>query len=319
VSTSGRTPAVDRKSHDSDSAIQNGEPATLWYVTAGVLALAFVWSYWPILIDLIDQWNRIPDYSHGFLVIPLAAYFLWARRDSFPGIAGSISWAGLVLILVAGGLRVAGAMYYMEVLHGWSIPFWIAGFVWMFCGWQALKWSIPAIFFLFFMVPIPYSIETLLSQPLQRISTLISLFVLQCLGQSAVSEGTTIVIGTLNLEVERACSGLRIFFGIAALAYAFMILFRRPLWTRLILLLAILPITLLANSLRIVATALLLQAGMGETVNHLSHDLAGWVMIPVAAGFFALTLLYLDKLFPEVRAIDSSDLVRRQSQLQSSS
>lgn len=277
------------------------------------MAAVFLWSYWPVLIDLVNQWNNVADYSHGFLVVPLAGYFLWVTRESFPGIVPRISWPGLLLIILAGCLRYAGALYYLDALQGWSIPIWIAGYVWTFFGWQAFRWGAPAIAFLVFMVPIPYTIENMLSRPLQLVSTQISLFVLQCLGQPAVAEGTTILLGENTLEVEQACSGMRIFFGIAALAFAFMILFKRPLSTRLTLIVSILPIALLANSLRIVATGLFYQLGMGEMAKHVGHDMAGWFMIPLAAAFFALTLYYLDKLFPTIRSIDVETLVRHQA------
>lgn len=285
----------------------------VWWLLQLLVIAGFVWSYWPVWLDLTILWNSIPDYSHGFLVLPLAAFFLWVKRDSFPGIIPRVSLSGLLLIIVAGCLRCAGAWFYLDAVQGWSIPVWIAGYVWTFYGFPAFRWAVPAIAFLVFMVPIPYTIEIMLSRPLQLVSTQISVVVLQCLAQPAVSEGTTILLGENTLEVEQACSGMRIFFGIAALAYAFMMLFRRPLWTRLMLLVSILPIALLANSLRIVATGLLYQLGLGETAKHVGHDMAGWFMIPLAAAFFALTLIYLDKLFPSVRTIDVESLVRRQT------
>jgi exosortase len=289
----------------------------VWWALQFLVAAVFVWSYWPVWLDLLYQWNSVADYSHGFLVLPLAIYFLWATRGSFPEVVPAVSWPGLLLIVLAGVIRYAGAWYYLDALQGWSIPVWVAGYVWTFFGWRAFRWSLPAVAFLVFMVPIPYTIENLLSRPLQLVSTQISLFVLQCFGQPAVAEGTTILLGENRLEVEQACSGMRIFFGIAALACAFMILFKRPLWTRLMLAVAILPIALLANSLRIVATGLLYQLGLSETAKHVGHDMAGWFMIPLAAALFALTLLYLDKLFPAVRSIDVETLVRRQASRQS--
>ena len=56
------------------------------------------------------------------------------------------------------------------------------------------------------------------------------------------------------------------------------------------------------------------QLGMGATAEHLSHDFAGWFMIPLAAGLFALVLLYLDKLFPVVQTVEMGSLVRQQTE-----
>ena len=45
---------------------------------------AVMWSYWPTLGQLVATWSSQADYSHGFLVLPLAVLFLWLRRDRRP-------------------------------------------------------------------------------------------------------------------------------------------------------------------------------------------------------------------------------------------
>src|SRR4051794_27796858 len=45
---------------------------------AAVIA-ALVWSYWPNLRSLVTVWNRDPNYSHGYLVIPVALFIFWRR------------------------------------------------------------------------------------------------------------------------------------------------------------------------------------------------------------------------------------------------
>src|SRR6476469_608955 len=53
-------------------------------VMGGIWLVVVVWAYWPLLLELIATWQREPDYSHGFLVIPLALAFLWIRRGNYP-------------------------------------------------------------------------------------------------------------------------------------------------------------------------------------------------------------------------------------------
>src|SRR5205085_12150515 len=61
-------------------------PSKNWlFATVSSLALAFAWSYWPVLVNLAETWSKEPDYSHGFLVAPIALAILWFRRASFPG------------------------------------------------------------------------------------------------------------------------------------------------------------------------------------------------------------------------------------------
>jgi len=279
----------------------------------GLAGTAFLWSYWPTLGSLAETWNHVADYSHGYLVAPLAFFFLWARRDRMPAPAAGLSWPGLLLVAISVAMRVAGAWYYFESLEGWSILPWVSGVVWLFLGRAFVWWTLPSVIFLAFMVPLPFRVELALSLPLQTIATQLSCWALQTLGQPALAEGHTIHLGEHQLEVEQACSGLRIFIGIGALAYAYVVIVRRAWWEKAVLLLSVVPIALIANATRVVATGLLYQYVSGEAARKFSHDAAGWVMIVFAAGLFALVLWYLGKLVREVEPVEMDGVVRRGS------
>lgn len=282
-----------------------------WFVCSGAVLLAmFVWAWWPTLVDLVQAWNGQPDYSHGYFVAPLALVFLWLRRDRFPSGRISPSWLGLLLIAFSVGLRSLAGLWDMGGLDGWSILIWLAGAVCLIGGVKLLQWCLPPIAFLFFMVPLPYRLEHLLSHPLQHVAAKISGWLLQCLAQPALVEGNTILLGDQRLEVAAACSGLRIFVGILALAFAYVIAVRRAWWEKAILLISVVPVALTANAMRIVATGLLYEHASAAVARSFSHDLAGWAMIPVAAMLFAIVLWYLGRLFREVDVMDMSRLVR---------
>lgn len=279
----------------------------------GFGALAFfagLWAYWPTMLALVEVWDREPDYSHGYLVAPVAIYFLWARRASFPKADFPAYGLGLALVLCSFLGRYLGAKYFLEFVDGWSITFWLAGVVAIAGGRRTLWWALPSIGFLWFMVPLPFGVETAMSYPLQRIATKASCWVLQLLGQPAFAEGNVILLGENRLEVAQACSGLRLFVSVIALAYAYLVLVRRVWWVKGILLLAIAPIAVAANATRIVATGLMYQYTSGETAHKFAHDFAGWAMIPLAAALFALVLWYLGKLIREEEVMEMSALVR---------
>ncbi len=274
------------------------------------LLTAFVWSYWPTLHHLADTWNREPDYSHGYLVLPLFTCFLWLRRDQFPHHPRP-SWFGFVLLGLSISLRIAGGRFFLSPLDGWSIVAWCAGVAMCLGGWSLLRWSLAPILFLLFMVPLPYRCEYLVSEPLQQMAAALSSFLLQCLGQPAFAEETTLLLRDRVLQVEQTCSGLRIFVGIFALACGYLIAFRREAWEAVLLILSVAPVALLANSIRIVVTALLFQYSSDEAARHFSHDIAGWLMIPFAAGMLAFVQWYLSCLMREVTPSQLGDLVRR--------
>lgn len=282
-------------------------------LVAAAIALlaAFLWAYWPTLTEMVAAWDRVPDYSHGYLVVPVALIFLWVRRDRFPGLSPGVAWGGLVLLAAAFAFRWAAGRFFLGSVDGWSIPLWVGGVVWLLCGWRVFWWSLPSVAFLWFMVPLPFRGERLLSLPLQSVATKISTWTLQLFNQPAISEGHTILLGEHQLEVEQACSGLRIFVGILALAFAYLVLVRRPWWQRGLLLASVLPVALAANATRIVVTGLLYQYASSEAAHRFSHDVAGWAMIPFAAALFGLVLCYVSSLVREVEVADVGALMRR--------
>ncbi len=258
----------------------------LWGALALLLPLT-LWSYWPTLIWMEDQWRREADYSHGYLVLPLAIALLMYRKQSFPGFAHRIHWAGVSLLVLAFAIRIVGRFAYMDFLDGWSLVPWIGGIVWMLCGLRAFKWAFPAILFLIFLVPMPYRAESLLSWRLQSISTGLSVGLLRVLGFPAVPEGNTIWLEDHQMMVEEACSGLRIFVGMMALAFWFAVLSTRHWLDRLFIVVAALPIAVVVNVLRVSATVLAYHWLSGAAA-HVAHDLFGHAMI--VAGFLLMSL-----------------------------
>jgi exosortase len=288
-------------------------PIAFWVAGVAVLVPAFLWSYWPTLEAMVASWNREPDYSHGFLVPPLALLILWVRRDLFPRDAARFAWSGLFLIAISQAMHCAGGLLYLGALSSWSVPVWIGGVVWLLVGWRVYRWFLPSVAFLFFMVPLPYGVEHMASRPLQLVATRISATVLQLFGQPALAEGNTILMDAYRLEVEQACSGLRLFMGVIALAYFYVAVTRRTWWEKLVLIASVLPVALIANSARIVGTGLLYQWISEEAGKKFTHDVAGWVMVPFAALLFALVLWYLGKVTYEVETADVRAVIGRES------
>lgn len=280
-------------------------------VLATALLAVGLWSYLPTLENLVTTWWRVSDYSHGFLVVPLAIYFLWIRRASYPGLTSTSPWLALALLGLSIAIRHAGDAFFFTFLGGWSIVFWVAALVSLIGGWRLLAWSWPAVLFLLFMVPLPFSLENELSGPLQRIATIMSTAVLQFLGQPAFAEGNVILLGDVRLEVAQACSGLRLFVGIVALTYAYVAIIHRPWWEKAILIAAAAPIAILANVARIVTTGLLFQVLQDEASRKAIHDFAGWGMVLFAAAAFWLLLWYLRRLVKEEQIMDMSAVVRQ--------
>ena len=288
----------------------------VWLCVSGLVMVgAVLWAYWPTLVEMVRSWEHQPDYSHGFLVLPIAILFLWIRRSRLPLNDWGPCWGGAALMVFAAALRFVAGKYYLLPLDGWTLPLTVAGAVWLLFGRAILWWSLPSIVFLWFMVPIPFRAERWLSVPLQAAATKFSTAGLVFLGQPAIAEGNVILLGDDTLFVEEACSGMRIFVGIFALAFAFVLFSRWSWWLKGLVLLAALPVAIITNVIRIVATGLLHQWVSSAAGQKFSHDIAGFVMIPLAAAMFWLLLVYLDKLFLQVEDLDRPNVLVRPSMI----
>src|SRR5438445_4155177 len=127
-------------------------PAVLWVM---VLAALLVAIYYDILFRLSVQWYVDPDYSHGFLVPVVAAYFVWERRARLGRLTPRPNWWGvsvLLLGLLMLGIGQVGAELFLQRS---SLVVVLAGLVLLMMGRETLTVLSFPIAFLLFMVPLP--------------------------------------------------------------------------------------------------------------------------------------------------------------------
>jgi exosortase len=266
---------------------------------AALVAASLCWSYWPTLVELVRRWSRDPRYSHGFLVPAFALYLLWTcapLRWDRP----RRRWLRLLAIAAAGALRCLGAAWYFSWFEAISLLLTLGGLCWLWGGWATLRWTWPSLLFLIFMVPLPYRVETALGSPLQRIATDASTYLLQTLGLPAFSSGNTILIDQVRIGVVDACNGIGISYMFLALSVAAALIVRRPLLDGLLLVASAVPIALLVNVGRIVATGLLYVMFGRRVAGAVYHDLAGWLMMLVALAILFLECRLLKHIFLDV-------------------
>ena len=262
-------------------------------VIVGVLAVA----YGPSLSKLTAAWES-PEYSHGYLVPFFSCFLLWVRRDLLKPDDLRRSWWGPVLLMISAIMYVGGDVLGYGTITTLSLLPCLAGIVLLVGGWSLLRWSWPAIVFLGFMIPLPMSLESMATYPLRRVGTLLSSYILQTFGLPAVAEGNVILLSDNQIGVAEACSGLRMMMSSAALAFAVAITLvtDRPWWERIVIVLSSVPIALAVNIVRITVTGILHLTAGPKLADLVFHDLAGWLMMPMALGMLWLELTILSHL-----------------------
>jgi len=278
----------------------NSMPAGTILAGGCVLVAIALWTFWPTLAELGQKWLHDPQYSHGILVPFFAAYLLWARREYLRGSTAPVLLAGFGCLLLAAAGRVVSGILCFTWIDAIAILPCLIGLALLVGGRAALRWSWPAVAFLFFMIPLPYSVEIALGGPLQKVATLGSAFTLQALGQPALAEGNTIMLNDVKLGIVEACSGLRMLVTFFTFSTGMAMLIRKPWLEKMCIVLSAIPIALLTNIIRITATGVMYQ-NHREFAHMFFHDLAGWFMMPVCLGFLGIELWILNKLIIDAR------------------
>ena len=281
-----------------------------WQVAGGVTVAAVLFGFAGGLYDLATVWATRADYSHGFVVPPVAAYLLWLRRDRFPTVKSWPDPLGVLFFLPAVALYVAAGVTNMakEGAQGLAVVLALAGVVVMFCGrWQGLRWAWPGLAFLLFALPPPNFVENSLALKLRDFATTAGTFVFQALGLPAYSEGNRILIGDTVLEVAQACGGLSMMLTFVALAAGLALYLETRHWVdRVILFASAVPIALACNVVRIVVTGLVYHAGWTKLGDFVIHDLAGWLMMPLALGLLWCVVRLIDWIAEPMDQLDTA-------------
>ena len=265
-------------------------------------AAALLWAFWTTLVDLAQTWSHNPQYTHGWLVPAFAAFLLWTRRGKLDLAACRPSYWGLPLIAFGLGLRLYATYAFYGSLEPLALLPCIAGLVLLFGGRAAWGWAWPAVLFLGFMIPLPYSVSVAMSGPLQRLATIVSTFVMQTLGMPALDEGNVIQLNDQRIGVVEACSGLRMLVVFFAMSTAVVMVVKRHWMDKAIIVLSAVPIAIISNIVRVTLTGVMYEMGKNEMAHQFFHDVAGWFMMPLALGMLWLELGVMRRLFIDAAA-----------------
>jgi exosortase len=261
--------------------------------------MALLWLYAPVLSHLAGQWIHDPNYSHGFFVPAFSLYVLWQERDRLRAVPLRPSWSGLLILLLAVTVLIAGVLGAELFLSRVSLLIAIAGVVILMYGWNHLRAAMFPWLFLLLMIPIPNILFNQITFPLQLLASKVAAVTLPTFGVPVLREGNVIQLPVMALEVAEACSGIRSLMSLTTLAIIYGYLLETRLSLRVVLALASIPIAVIANSLRIVGTGLLVQYWDPEKAEGFFHAFSGWLIFVVSLSLLFLLHRTLQRLWPQ--------------------
>lgn len=273
------------------------------YVAGLALLIAgFAVLYSKVVVKLVSDWAADDNYSHGFLIVPLAAHFAWERRRQFaaaplaPAFTGLIAVVASILVLAAG---VLGSEFFLTRISMLGV---LTGTVLFLFGWERLRVLSFPLAFLLLMLPMPAIIFNQIAFPLQLLASRAGELVLNSLAIPVLREGNVLFLATTTLDVAEACSGIRSLVSLLTLGIVLGYFTDPRGWARVAMALSTIPIAIFANGVRVAGTGVAAHHFGPAAAEGFFHTFSGWLVFLVAF----VMLVGLQQTIARVRPAASS-------------
>jgi exosortase len=312
--------------------LQSFPPATL--VKIGVLGGLLVAAHYWQIDRLVRQWIGDPDWTHGFVIPLFSLYLLYSRRQELLAAerkTGLLGYLGLLIALLS---LLAQPLCVYPIRNYWLMQICMVGVVFglvLYLGGAAvirLTW-LPILFLLFAM-PISPTLYTRISLPLQNFAAKGAMLIMRLLGVGIRAMASSLTLVTRSgmrqeLRVAEACNGMKLLMAFLALGVAMAYLDDKPIWQRIVLVAAAIPIAILCNVIRVAITCWMFYIDRKELGERFMHYFTGVLMlVPAFLMLWGLARLLralprffswlVDKLFVEVSDEDDGDGAERPAQ-----
>lgn len=280
--------------------------ATRLQVVAVALLLCII--YLDPIRSIVARWMTDPNWSHGWLIPVFSLYFLWLGRGELRTVEPQPNWLGAIVL----GASLTGNFFF-----AWIVPMTypqaltlfgsIYGAMLLLGGWPLIRAVWFSVFFLVLAVPLPQRTYVEITQPLREIASKVSAAVLPFLVPGLHADAQAVVIDymlpggkTGQLNVEEACSGMRLMMAFVTLGLAMAYLGQRPLWQRLFMVGCCVPIAVFCNAVRVTLTGYFTVTGHTSLAQGTPHELLGIAMLLLALALYAAIGYVLSHLWVEV-------------------
>jgi exosortase len=135
----------------------------------------------------------------------------------------------------------------------------------------------------------------MVTAPLQLLVTVASAFILKTAGYLISRDGVILHMGDYTIVVGEACSGLRSLISLMAVGAIYTYLQKITCLKRTVLLLLIIPISIIANLIRLIALALITYYFGDAAGQGFSHNFSGFVLFIIALGCLVVVDVLLDR------------------------
>ena len=236
--------------------------------------------YVPTFVDLFMGLWQSDEQMHGPIILAVCLYLFWSLRhtvqDAPINPRPAIAWPLIAVGLVA---YILGRSQDIILFELGSLLWILPALLLLQRGTAALKACWFPIFFLLFMIPLPGPIVDVLTLPMKTFVSWATEHILFALGYPISRNGVILYLGQYQLLVADACAGLHTLFSLEAMGLFYLHLTRHESWGRnTALAILIIPISLTANTIRVITLSLITYHFGDEAGQGFLHGFAGMVL-----------------------------------------
>jgi len=257
-------------------------PSAATIVSIVVVAALIAVAYRQVFSTLVRTWESNPDYSHGFIIPPIATFLFWREWKRFVAAIGQGSAWGLALIVAALAGYVLSIRAGVFMTQGYSLILLLFGTSLFVFGRRATGRVWFPLSYLVFMLPIPPFLLHVVSFQLKVFAARVGSAAAFKLGVPLVRSGMTIHLPAGSLRIANPCSGLRSLIALVALGALFAYLSKGKVWKRLVLFVSAVPLAVAANMLRIAVLCIVASVWGIDAALGFFHDFSGFLLFAVA-------------------------------------
>ena len=268
--------------------------------------LILIWI--PGLVELVEVWSRVEYASHGFLVPVVALWAATAHRAALAQIEPSPLPGGRLMLAALAPVYLAALVFGNSTLIGVTAVATVVVAVLALRGVQYAKTLRFSLAYLLFMVPLPLAWVTPVIVKLQLWVSQAAVELLQRQGVAIYREGNVLALpGDVELFVAEACSGITSLITLIPIGVFIAYFTHVVLWRRVALVVAVIPIALAGNLLRVILTVWLsIEVSVEFATTGPLHEWAG--VLTYVIGCLALLAVgaLLRRLGPDPEAVPAA-------------
>lgn len=246
-----------------------------------IAGLGLVAMYGPTLVSLFNGLWATDEQGHGPIVLGVTIWLIYRKWGELMDVSSSppkpmLAW---VLLVLGGAAYAVGRSQGIWLFEVGSAIAMVCGIVLLLRGPRQLKAIGFAIFFMFFMIPLPGAVVDALTQPMKMAVSYVAENILHAVGYPISRTGVILQIGPYQLLVADACAGLHTLFTLEALGLLYLNIVRyASLFRNVALAILIVPISFAANVIRVMVLTLITYHFGDEAGQGFLHGFAGMVL-----------------------------------------